>query len=81
MIYYIRYITINNISYLKINSANPLYLNIDKVNEYIEEMKETTYLTLASSDENKDTIKKYTKLWVKIKDLIKPITNTSGDYN
>ena len=58
-----------------------MYLNIDKVNEYIEEMKETTYLTLASSDENKDTIKKYTELWVKIKDLIKPINNTSGDYD
>ena len=39
------------------------------------------YLTLASSEENKDTIKKFTELWVKIKDLIKPITNTSGDYN
>ena len=36
-IYYIGYITVKESDYVKIDSANPLYLMIDKVNGYIEE--------------------------------------------
>ena len=35
IIYYFGYITIKNISYVKINSVNHLYLIIGKVDEYI----------------------------------------------
>ena len=38
-------------------------------------------LTLVSTDKNKDTLKKYTELWYEIKDLIRSITNTSGNYD
>ena len=34
-IFYIRYITMKDSDYVKINSVNPLYLIIDKVNGYI----------------------------------------------
>ena len=56
-IYYIRYITIENISYVKINSANSLYFIIDKVDGYIEESNGSKYLTLFSADIKKKHIK------------------------
>ena len=34
--YYIGYITIKNLSYVKINSVNPLYFIINKVDRFIE---------------------------------------------
>ena len=52
---------IKNLSYTKINSVNPLYLTINTVNRYIEEM-ESKYLILVTSDESKDTLRKYDKL-------------------
>ena len=38
LIYYIGYVTFNEISCVKINSANPLYLIINKINGYFEEI-------------------------------------------
>ena len=81
IIYYIGYIAIKNIIYVKINTVNPLCLIIDKVDEYIEECSGNKYLTLVSTDKNKDTLKKYAELWNRTKDLIKSLTNTSGDYD
>ena len=37
LIYYIGYVTINNSKYVKLNSVNPLYLIISKVNGYFDE--------------------------------------------
>ena len=36
IVYYTGYITIKNLSYININSVNPLYLVTDKVDGYIE---------------------------------------------
>ena len=52
-IYYIEYITMKDSDYVKINSVNPLYLIIDKVNGHIEEKNENKYLTLVSTDKTK----------------------------
>ena len=38
-IYYIRYITMKDSDYVKINSVNPLYLIINELDGYIEEKK------------------------------------------
>ena len=38
-IYYIGYITLKDSDYVKINSVNPLYLIISKVDGYIKEKK------------------------------------------
>ena len=38
LIYYIGYLTIKDSKYVKINSVNPLYLIINNVNEYFEEI-------------------------------------------
>ena len=81
IIYYIGYITIKNLSWVNINSFNPLYLIVYKVDGYTEENNGSKYLMLISTDKNKDTLKKYTELWDKIKDLIRSVTNISDDYD
>ena len=71
-IYYIVYITIKNISNVKIISINPSYLIINEENGYIEESNGNKYPALVSNDE---VLKEWTKLCGKIKDSI---SNTSG---
>ena len=56
-VYYIRYVTVKNLSNLKINIVNPLYLIIDKINGCIEVCNRNKYLTLAPTDESKDILK------------------------
>ena len=60
---------------------NPLYFIIDKEDGYIKESNGNKYLTLVSTDKNKDILKKYTELWDKIKNLIRSITNISDYYD
>ena len=48
--------------YVKINSVNPLQLIIDKVDGYIEEKNENKYVTLVSTDKNKEVLIKYRSL-------------------
>ena len=80
LIYYIRYVTIKDLKYVKINSANPLYLIFSKVNGYFEEINGNKYLTLVPTNESKEKIKKYEELWNKIRDLIRSRTKSSDDY-
>ena len=58
-----------------------MHFTFNKADGYIEEIKVNKYLMLVSTDKNKDTLGKYTELWNKIKDVIRSITNTSGNYN
>ena len=67
LIYYIAYVTIKDSKYVKVNSVNPLYLMLNKINGYFEESKEKR--------------KKYKKLWIKIRDLIRSVTRRSDDYD
>ena len=66
--------------YVNINSVNPLSLIINEVDGYVEEINENKYLTLVSTEKNKEVLKKYTKLWDGIKDSIEKINNKSGEY-
>ena len=50
------------------------------MNGYFEEINEK-YLTLVSTNENKEKIKKYEELWSKIRDSIRLITKNSDDYD
>ena len=43
LIYYIRYVTIKDSKYVKINIVNPLYLIFTEVNVYFEEINENKY--------------------------------------
>ena len=66
---------------LKMYSVNLLYLIFIKVNVYIEEINKNRYLTLVSTNESKEKIKKYEELWIKIRDLIRSINKNSDDYD
>ena len=72
------YITIN-ILYSNSNSILTLYLSINEIHRCIEENDGNKYLTLVPTGERKNTLKKYDKLWSKIKDLIKSITNNADN--
>ena len=67
--------------YIKINSINPLYLIFRNVNGYFEEINKNEYLTLVSTNESKEIIKKYEEMWSKIRDLIRSITKNADDYD
>ena len=60
--YYIEYVTIKDLSYLNINSVNPSYLIIYKINGYIEKSIGKKYWTLVPADESKGTLKKSEQL-------------------
>ena len=65
LIYYIGYVTIKNLKYVKINSINPLYLFINKVNVYFEEIIKNKYLTLLPTNESNKKIKNMKNCGVK----------------
>ena len=44
---------INDSKYLTINSVNPVYVIINKVNEYFEEINKDRYLRLVATNESK----------------------------
>ena len=62
--------TVNTISdYESINSVNPLYLIVGKSDGYTEGKNGNKYLFFASTDNNKEELKKYIELWYEIKNL------------
>ena len=52
---------------------------MNKINEFTEESNENKYLTLVLTDKSKDTLKKYGRLWSKIRDLIVSTRNNSDN--
>ena len=69
LFYYIGYVTIKDLKYVKISSENFLYLIFSKENGYFEEINKNKYLALVPTNDSKEKIKKYDKLWSKIRDL------------
>ena len=69
-IYYIRYITKKDSKYVNTQSVNPLHFVVDKVDSFTEEKDGNKYLNFASTDNNKEVLRKYTKLWYGIKNSI-----------
>ena len=67
--------------YLKINSANPMYLIINKLNGCLEEIDKNKHLTLVPTNESKEIIIFFEELGNKIRDLIGSITKKSADYD
>ena len=51
--------------------VSPVYLITIIINGYIEEINGSKYLTLVSTDESKDILKRYDKLWDKIRNIIR----------
>ena len=69
LFYYIGYLTVKDLKFVKINSENSLYLIFRKVNGYFEEITKNKYLELVPTNDSKEKIKKYEELWSKIRDL------------
>ena len=75
-IYYIEYIKTKSISDCKnITNVNPLYLIINDVDGYIEENDKNKYLSFTSTDNNKEVLKEYIKLWDEVKYHIQTIND------
>ena len=72
---------VKDLRYVKSNSVNPLYLIINKINGYFEEINGNKYLTLVPTNESKEIMKKYEELRNKMRDIIGSITNNSDDYD
>ena len=66
--------------YENIRSVSPLYQMIGKVIGHIEENNGNNYLVFHSSDENKEVLKKYKKLWDGIKNKIEIINDGECKY-
>ena len=60
----------------KINSVNPLYLLINRIDGFIEEKKGDRYLNIALTDSNTEVLKKYAEVWSGFKDCIRKINNS-----
>ena len=78
-IYYIVYMTMKDSNYVKIKSANSLYLIISKVDRYFEEKSGNKYLVFDSANENNEVLKKYARLWYVIKNEIETINEGKKD--
>ena len=73
-IYYIGYTITNNVKLL--------HLVINNANGYIEQSNGNNYLTLFLTDESRDRLKIYEKLWSKINDfIVRSTNNNSDDYD
>ena len=65
-----------------VNSVNPLYLMINRIDDFIEEKNGDKYLNIASTDRNSEVLKKYSEVWNGIKDCVEKINNsTLGEYD
>ena len=53
-----------------VNSVNPLYLMINRIDSFIEKKNGDKHLNIALSDRNSEVLKKYSEVWDGIKDCI-----------
>ena len=64
-----------------VNSVNPLYLRINNVNGYIEEINGDKYLVFDDTYENKELLKRYDDVFNGIMDKIKKIDDDWLEYS
>ena len=72
-IYNIGYIIIKKIDHYENINIDPFYLTIGKADEYVKENNGNKHLVFTSTDDNKNALAKFTKLWDEIKHLIETI--------
>ena len=59
--------TLKDREYIKIKNVNPLYFNINKINQYLKKINGNKYLTLVPNNESKRIIKNMKNCGVKSK--------------
>ena len=77
LIYYIGYVMIKDSKYVRNDSVNHLYLIFKTVNGYFKEINGNKHSMLVPTKASKE-IKRYEELWIKIRDLIRSITENSN---
>ena len=77
LIYLIEYVRVKDLRYVKINRYVKI---IDKINGHFEKVNVNKYLTLVTTTESKEILRKYEELWTKIKNLIRSKTNSSNEW-
>ena len=79
-IYYIGYVTKK--PEWNVNSVNPLYLMINRIDGFIEENNGDKYLNIAFTDRNSEVLRKYSEVWNGIKECIQKINDDkTGEYD
>ena len=66
--YYIGYVTKK--PEWNVNSVNPLYLMINRIDGFIDEKNGDKYLNIADTDRNSEVLKKYSEVWNGTKDCL-----------
>ena len=80
-IYNIRYVTIKKNGYgYDINNVNSLYLRINNVNGYIEEINEEKYLVCDDTHENKKLLERYDDVFSGIVGKIRKMNDDCLEY-
>ena len=85
-IYYIGCMAIKSISdFGSINSVNPLRIIISESMDTLKKKNGNKYFVFASTDKNKEVLKKYRELWDGVRNLIEcnsveKIKNKPGEY-
>ena len=65
----------------KINSVNPLYLLVHRIDGFSEEKEGSKYLNIVFTDSYSEVLKEYEEVWSRIKNWIEKINNgKSGEY-
>ena len=70
---------VKDLKYFEVHSVNTLYLIINKINGYNEQVNGNECFTLVPTNESKGIVKKFEELWVKIRDQIRIINNSTGN--
>ena len=76
---YIEYLMVKDLKYFEVHNVNTLYLIINKINGYNEQVNGNECFTLVPTNESKGIVKKFEELWVKIRDQIRIINNSTGN--
>ena len=64
-----------------VNSVNPLYLMINRIDRFIEEKNGVKYLNISDTGKNSEILKKYNKVFDGIKHHVKQINNNDNKYD
>ena len=78
-IYYISYV--DKKPEWEVNSLNPLYLIINRIDGFIEEKNGVKYLSISDTNKNDEILKKCNKVFDEIKYHIKKISNSDSEYD
>ena len=80
VVYYIGYIT--KVPKWGINSVNPLYLMINRIDGFVEEKDGEKYLKISNIQRNNEALKKYLEVWNGIKDCVEKMHDSKlGEYD